>query len=132
MEHTLRVRKALKKLRVYLMLVAVLVIVVSVGFALWGPASVDESRGASALLGGLGGLVFTALTWFFSTRVTSGSEIKIGWLATDYLVKLVVTIGVLAFAKTSAALAPLTVGLILVVAIFATMVAQVAAFASPK
>ncbi len=132
MEHTLRVRKALKKLRVYLMLVAVLVAAVAVGFALWGPVNGAESRGASALVGGLGGLIFTGLTWFFSTKVTSGTEIKIGWLAADYLLKLVMTIGILAFAKAMVALASLTVGLILVVAIFATMLAQVAAFASPK
>lgn len=126
--YSLRIRKAVGRLRRNLLVAAGLVVLISAGFALFA----GDGSLVSALVGGLGGLSFMGFTWFSTVKMAASEDLGIGWLALDYLAKLLITLGLVLFAKNTGVLLPRVVGLILVAAILANMIAQVTAFASKE
>lgn len=122
---TLRLRRAMEKLRRNLLVAAGLIVVASVAVAIWGP----PGSVLSAVVGGGGSLIFMGFTWFSTAKMTSGETLGIGWLALDYFVKLLVSLGLMVFAKNSPVLLPVVVALLLVGGILANMLAQILAFA---
>ena len=128
MTRSLAVRRGLKRLRIGTLysLAGMVVLAVILGIAF------PTHPWASVALGAATGAAFLGMSWLTSTLTLDAEEPSVLWVGVDYVVKILVAIGILVIAKQVAVFDPIVVVIPVIAGIAAGSGVQVAAFAPEK
>ena len=123
---SLAARRGLRRLRIGMiygfLALFILALVLGAVFSAW-PAT---------LLGAATGVAFMGMSWLTSSATLKAEDPSVLWVGVDYVVKLLVAVGVLVLAKQLDIFDPVVVAILVIVGIAVGTGVQVWAFAPEK
>lgn len=128
MVQSLTARRGLRRMRRGLVFGFGAVLLLGLGLGLFVPGSVWSS----VVLGVASATAMFVISWYTTTAVLRADHVAVGWVAGDYVVKIILTLGVLLIAKNVPGFNVLVVAGLLIAGIAVTAVVQVTAFAPER
>ena len=128
MVNSLVVRRGLRRLKKWLLIATIVLVILGLAIVIF----LSSSLWPSVVTGVGGGAVMLVVSWFTTSKTLESDDPSVAWIALDYLVKILLTLGLLVMGKQLDGLNLGVVGTFLISSIAITSAVQVAAFDPEK
>lgn len=128
MVNSLVVRRGLRRLKKWLLIATIVLVILGLAIVIF----LSSSLWPSVVTGVGGGAVMLVVSWFTTSKTLESDDPSVAWIALDYLVKILLTLGLLVMGKQLDGLNLGVVATLLISSIALTSAVQVAAFVPEK